>query len=643
MQGSLHKKRGPAAEESARRTSRPDCISNRNIRVIAAYVKSRLGTDRALFEDLPFPGGEYASARDFFLNEDEWTTLDNFERIFRKAAVLVNEPRFYFNCGASTARLRSWGRLHYFVRVFASPNEGFRKLPFFNKNFNDTKEIEVLVPPAYDRRTRKMKTLLKVENHADIDADKDYIRDPYLRGMISSIPTIWGMPPATVRRRLNPYNPEVLFNREPEFTPLDLRVRMEGNRLTLRDPETGTRCEAGRRVLLAPEMINGAPVFTGRYRPLSGESSPTGSDRATGILITRTIRAGGAVILAEEEIFMAPYFILEISYDRFSVFHRLSQVFRFHNAPRETGEELTGAIEQLRKSMRARNRAYMELERTNAELRKAKARLDRYAMELENRVEERTRELKKAQEDLLHLNRDLESRVKAQVVELERYNELRRYLSPKLTEKILSSDHDFGAEPQRKLLTIVFTDIRGFSSITDSLESEELFHLLDRYISEMIRIAHHHDGTLNKIIGDGLLIFFGDPIPMEDHAERAVRMAVDMQEKAEELREEWRQYGHALGIGIGINTGFVTVGNIGSDIHRDYTVIGNQVNVAARLESLAKRGQILVSRRTYSKVKHLFEVERIGEITVKGIHQPVMTYNVVRQRPFAGSCPVSPA
>jgi class 3 adenylate cyclase len=158
-----------------------------------------------------------------------------------------------------------------------------------------------------------------------------------------------------------------------------------------------------------------------------------------------------------------------------------------------------------------------------------------------------------------------------------------------------------------------------------------LFQLLDRYLSEMIKIIYRHDGTLNKIIGDGLLIFFGDPIPMEDHAERAVRMAVDMQRRVEGLLDEWRQFGHELGIGIGINTGYVTVGNIGSDIHRDYTVIGNQVNVAARLESMAGPGQILISQRTYSKIKDLFEVKEMGQIRVKGIHSPVKTYNVVNK------------
>jgi class 3 adenylate cyclase len=178
------------------------------------------------------------------------------------------------------------------------------------------------------------------------------------------------------------------------------------------------------------------------------------------------------------------------------------------------------------------------------------------------------------------------------------------------------------------MMTVVFTDIRNFTTYTDNLEPEELFGLLDKYISEMTRLIHHFDGTLDKIIGDGMLIFFGDPLPMEDHAQRSVLMALEMQKKARELNQEWRCFGYDFGMGIGINTGYMTVGNIGSDMHMDYTVIGNQVNVASRLESQARAGQILVSQRTFSRVKDIVEAEKIGEILVKGVKNPVLTYNI---------------
>lgn len=610
--------------------SRLDCISNRNIKIISSYVNHKLGSYHSLFEDLPYPAEEYPSPEDFFLDEDEWTTYANFDQIFRRAGELLKEPYFSFNCGASSARLRSWGRFHYFVRVFAGPNEGFKRLPFFNKNFNDTKEIEVISPPTYDRHSGKIRTLLKIEFHSDFDPNKDYIGDPYLRGIISSIPTVWGLPPASIRQPLNPYNPEILFNREPEFIPHRLDLRIDGNLMTLREPISGHRTIVGEKVLLEPEVVNGQNIFLGKHIKSSSMYPPNGGDKKEAILITRTVFIGDRILLKAGEIFMAPYSILDISYDRFSPWQRLSQALRMRGSNEEDSEtELIETINQLRKSIKAKNEAYQALEKTNVELRKAKAQLDEYTGQLEEKVEERTEELRKAQQDLVQLNRDLESKVESQVIELEKYNELRRYLSPKLTEKILAHDRAFGTPSQRKMMTVVFTDIRGFSGLTDSLEPEEIFDLLDKYLSEMIRIVHHYDGTLNKIIGDGLLIFFGDPIPVEDHAERALRMAIDMQSKVAGLRDEWLQYGHELGVGIGINTGFMTVGNIGSEIHKDYTVIGNQVNVAARLESLAGPNQVLISQRTYSKVKGLVRVEELGDITVKGIHKPVKTFKVI--------------
>ncbi len=378
-----------------------------------------------------------------------------------------------------------------------------------------------------------------------------------------------------------------------------------------------------------PEVVNGKEVFLGKYDEIQPGSGAAPDHQRKAILITETVRLGDRGIITAGDIFLVPYFVLEVSYDRLSLFRRLSQIFRIDRKQRDSGEELVETINQLRKSMASRNQAYAKLENTLSELMDAKASLDATNRELESRVEERTFELKKAQHELLLLNRTLEAKVQAQVVELERHNHLRRYLSPKLAEKILNSEDVLWTGPQRKMMTVVFTDIRGFSSLTDSLEPEELFQLLSRYHSEMIQVVHAYDGTLNKIVGDGLLIFFGDPIPMEDHADRAVRMAVDMQRKVADLSDEWNQYEHRLGVGIGINSGFVTVGNVGSDAYSDYTVIGKQVNVASRLETTAGPGQVLISQRTFHMLKNPVEVEEMGDIEVKGIHAPVKTYRVV--------------
>jgi class 3 adenylate cyclase len=423
----------------------------------------------------------------------------------------------------------------------------------------------------------------------------------------------------------------ILFNKEPEFTSFDLDVRMDkNNHLTLIHPHDAQRKVVGKKVLLEPELINGHKVFLGKYVEFP-KGSPSGvGDKWEAVLISETIRVDNRIIIKEGEIYKAPYFILDVTYDKLSLMSRVSQVFKGFRNPEGNGKDLIEVIDRLRENIEEKNRSYHELEKTNAKLTKAKTRLLEYAGTLEEKVEERTAELSKAKEDLLIFNEGLKTKVEEQVEELNRYNELRRYLSPKLTEKILSSGDTLGAEPQRKMMTVLFSDIRNFSALTDSLEPEEIFKLLDRYLSEMIRLIHRYEGTLNKIVGDGLLIFFGDPIPMDDHAQRAVKLAIDMQKNVAESRVEWLQYGHELTIGIGINTGYMSVGNVGSETHRDYTVIGNQVNVAARLESLAKPGQILISQRTYSRVQDLVKVDNCGQIPVKGLHHPIETYNVQR-------------
>ncbi|MBN2123627.1 MAG: hypothetical protein JW821_05010 [Deltaproteobacteria bacterium] len=609
--------------------SRIECISNRSIRIIASYVKNKLGHHDGLFEGIPHPHERYASCEEYFLNEDEWTTFENFHKIFRRAKEMVGEEYFYFKCGASSAALRSWGRLHYFVRIFATPCDGYRRIPFFNKTFNDTKDIDIILPPAYNRTLGKIRTILRVEYHEDIDANTDYMGNPYLRGILSSIPTIWGLRPASVKQPLNAFDPEILLVDEPEFAPYGLDPCFEGHHLSVREPQSGKRRIVGKRVLLLPEVLNGYRVYIGKFVDPSDATDIPRTDLQEALLITETVQVDGRIILKAGEIFKAPYFILDITYDGLSLIDRVSQAVRFRRKPEEASKGLIETINLLRKTIEARNRAYHDLERLNAQLFEAKKRVDEYARTLEEKVEERTAELREAQEGLLLFNRELGDKVKEQVEQLRRYDALRRYLSPNLTAKILSSGETLGAEPQRKMMTVLFSDIRNFSAFTDSLEPEELFHLLDRYLEEMTNLVHRYEGTLNKIIGDGLLVFFGDPVPMEDHAERAVNMAIDMQKRVAALKGEWRQYGHELGVGIGINTGYMSVGNIGSDMHKDYTVIGNQVNVAARLESLAKKGQILISQRTFSRAKGFIQAERVGEIRVKGIHNPIITYNVL--------------
>jgi len=598
--------------------------------MISMYVESLLGDASELFDGISFPEDRSQSAKDYLTDEDEWTTYDMFQRVFRRAKDIVGDPDFFFNCGASTANLHSWGRFGFFIQLFSGPDDGIRRTPFFNKNLDDTKDIEIIKSPAYDKKLQKINAILRITFHQDQDPNKDYIGDPYLRGIISSIPTLWGLPPAIIKQPLNEYDPEILFNEEEEFLPYKLNAKIENDKLTIYSPIEKRRKVVGRKVFLISDIIGGRKMFLGRFsESLNGEGD---RDRkvSTGILITESLKVDDRNILTAGEICKAPYFILDVTYDRLGFWKKMLQAFLKKGKRPETAHDMIETINQLREAMVAKNKAYVELEKANHELRKAKEELDNYAKNLEKMVEQRTVELDKAKEDLLILNRDLKQKVDEQVDELSKYNELRRYLSPNITERILANGSDFNKISHRKLMTVLFSDIRGFSDLTDSLEPEEISFLLNNYLSEMIKLIHKYEGTLDKIIGDGIMVFFGDPVSIPDHAQRAVLLAIDMQKKKpNQLKDEWLSYGYDLNIGIGINTGYMTVGNIGSEFHRDYTVIGNQVNVAARLESKAKPGEILITQRTYSKTKGIATFEEGGRFKLKGIHSPVAVYRVL--------------
>jgi class 3 adenylate cyclase/PAS domain-containing protein len=221
---------------------------------------------------------------------------------------------------------------------------------------------------------------------------------------------------------------------------------------------------------------------------------------------------------------------------------------------------------------------------------------------------------------------------KAQMLEsLSR--KLSKYLSPQIYRSIFSGEKSAEVVSQRKKLTIFFSDIAGFTETTDMLESEELTNLLNHYLREMSAIALEHGATIDKFIGDAIMLFFGDPETRgaREDAVACVRMAIAMQQRMRDLQAEWRERGqeHVFQLRIGINTGFCTVGNFGSADRIDYTIIGNEVNLASRLQQHADLGGILLAHETYALVKDDVATEETGTITVKGFAKPVRTHRVV--------------
>jgi class 3 adenylate cyclase/Tfp pilus assembly protein PilV len=247
-----------------------------------------------------------------------------------------------------------------------------------------------------------------------------------------------------------------------------------------------------------------------------------------------------------------------------------------------------------------------------------------------------TKNLNRTSEQLSTLYRDLESlnahlqeTVDAKVQELERASRLKRYLSPSLAESIVAGERDVTLAPKRKFLTTFFSDVRGFTAASERMEPEELVDELNDYLSEMTEIVFRHGGTLDKYVGDAVMVFFGDPIPQHDHAARAVRMAFEMRERMTELQDRWqRRYQESFKIGIGISTGWVTVGDIGSSARSDYTVLGNEVNLAARLADGASAGQILVTERTMTEVGNLVDATEVGVSDLKGVSRTITIYEI---------------
>ncbi|MCH8206424.1 MAG: HAMP domain-containing protein [Chloroflexi bacterium] len=232
--------------------------------------------------------------------------------------------------------------------------------------------------------------------------------------------------------------------------------------------------------------------------------------------------------------------------------------------------------------------------------------------------------------ELRSLNEDLQQRVDDQVEELERVTRLKRYLSPQVAKAIVGGETEVDAASRRQQLTVFFSDIRGFTAMSERVEPEELVDVLNQYLDEMTQIVFKHGGTLDKYVGDALMVFFGDPVPYEDHAERAVRCGLEMLERLPELQQRWfARTEETLGIGVGIATGYVTVGNIGSTARLDYTVMGNNVNLASRLAGRAGAGQILVSERTLTAVRELVDSKEMDQVELKGVSRPTKIFEIM--------------
>jgi adenylate cyclase len=234
--------------------------------------------------------------------------------------------------------------------------------------------------------------------------------------------------------------------------------------------------------------------------------------------------------------------------------------------------------------------------------------------------------------ELAEWNQKLEQRVQEQVALLDRLGRLKRFFSPQLAELIVAGGADDPLATHRRDLTVCFLDLRDFTSFAESVEPEEVMGVLREYHAAMGRLVMEHEGTLERFTGDGMMVFFNDPVPVPNAAERTVRMALAMRARVGEMSVAWRRMGYELELGIGIAQGYATIGAIGYEGRWDYGAIGTVTNLAARLCGEARGGQILISKRLLAATAELFEVDSVGELALKGLHRPVTAYNVIGPR-----------
>ena len=231
-------------------------------------------------------------------------------------------------------------------------------------------------------------------------------------------------------------------------------------------------------------------------------------------------------------------------------------------------------------------------------------------------------------EELARWNATLEARVASQLAELERLSRLKRFFSPQVAELIVRGGAGDPLASHRREVTVVFVDLRGFTAFAETAEPEEVMAVLREYHARMGRLILAYEGTLERFAGDGMMVFFNDPIEMPDAVERALRMTVAMRDSMEELAVEWRKRGYELHLGVGVAQGYATIGAIGFEGRLDYGAVGSVTILAFRLCAEAPAGHILISQRVHAEAGDLIDAEPFGELTLKGFQRPVPAYSV---------------
>ena len=351
-----------------------------------------------------------------------------------------------------------------------------------------------------------------------------------------------------------------------------------------------------------------------KYRLIAIYGGPTWEEYNELILNRIPFEAGRGSILGRTVLERKPVQITDVLADPDYSFHEVQKRMGYRTilgVPMLREGNAVGAIVLMRLTVRPFTERQIELAQTFA---------DQAGIAIENA---------RLLSELRELNQNLERRVTDQIGEIERMGRLRRFLPPQVADLIVASGTEKQLESHRREITALFCDLRGFTGFTESADAEDVIALLREYHAAIGEKIIKYSGTLERYAGDGVMVVFNDPVPVDNPALQAVLMALEMREAIGALTGKWRRFGHDIGFGIGIAHGFATLGTIGFEGRFDYAAIGTVSNVASRLCDEAKPGQILISPRVLMKVEDAVTVEPVGEFVLKGIRRPLAAYNVL--------------